>query len=274
MRNPDLLTASIHFALIAAVLGALAGPRISWAIRAWPGHETFHCDYLHCADCEGGVRRGCYNAGRTQDRLYIIISALVAGLSVAYFGLSIKAIISWVFAISCMIITIVDIRYLIIPDTLSINGCWAGLLYAAACWAWVKAGYSAPSYNIEFVDSLLGFLLGGGFLWLLAWLAVLLLKKEGMGGGDVKLLAAFGAWAGWQTVIGTVIMASFLGAVGGISSIIYQRIRYRKEYRPLTHMIPFGPYLCFAFLFIFYLGLDPLLRLLDTYQFWLLSRMN
>jgi len=265
---------SLHFVLIATVLGALAGPRIAWAIRAWPGHEKFHCDYLYCADCAGGARRGCYNAGHAQDRLYILFSALVAGLSVFYFDVSVKAFLSWLISVSCMIITVVDIRYLIIPDTLSINGCWTGLLYSAGCWAWVKMGNAPVSYHLEFVDSLLGFILGGGFLWLLAWLAVLLLKKEGMGGGDVKLLAAFGAWAGWQTVIGTIIIASFLGAAGGILSILYQRIRYRKQYRPLTHMIPFGPYLCIAFVFIFYCGLDPLLQLLELYQQWLLNRMS
>lgn len=268
------MTISIHFALVAAVLAAFLGRRIGWAIRAWPGHEEFHCDYLHCADCDGGARRGCYNAGRAQDRFYVVFSALVAGLSVVYFGVSMKALLSWVFSVSCMIITIVDIRYLIIPDTLSINGCWTGLLYAACCHGWVKLGYTPSSYHVDFFDSLLGFAIGGGFLWLLAWLAVLLLKKEGMGGGDVKLLAAFGAWAGWQTVIGTVVIASFLGAAGGISSIVYQRLRYRREYRPLTHMIPFGPYLCFAFLFIFFLGLDPLLHLLDAYQLWLMSATN
>lgn len=268
------MTTGLHLALIAAVIGALAGKRIGWAIRAWPGHEEFHCDYLYCADCAGGMRRGCYNAGITQDRLYILFSALVAGLSVAYFGASSRALFSWVFSVSCLIITVVDVRYLIIPDTLSINGCWTGLLYSAGCWAWVKCGFVQSSFHVDFVDSLLGFILGGGFLWLLAWLAVLLLKKEGMGGGDVKLLAAFGAWTGWQSVIGTVIIASFLGAAGGIISILYQRIRYHKQYRPLTHMIPFGPYLCFAFLFIFYLGLDPLLQLLDAYQLWLYSSMQ
>lgn len=265
------MTTAIHFALIAAVFGALAGRRIGWAIRAWPGHEEFHCDYLHCPDCEGGKRRGCYNAGRTQDVLYTLFSAIVAGISVACWGFSARALISWLFSASCLIITVVDIRYLIIPDTLSIKGCWTGLLYSAACWGLVKSGYWQPSYYVEFSDSLIGFVAGGGFLWFLGWLALLLLKKEGMGGGDVKLLAAFGAWAGWQTVIGTVVIASFAGSIGGILSILYQKIRYRKEYRPLTHMIPFGPYLCFAFLFIFYLGLDPLLQLLESYQFWLYS---
>lgn len=260
------MAATYHFALIAAVIGALLGRRIGWAIRAWPGHEEFHCDYLYCPDCEGGKRRGCYNAGRTQDRLYILFSALVAGLSVYYFGPSMRALISWLFASSCLIVTVVDIRYLIIPDTLSINGCWTGLLYSAGCWAWVKAGFAPSSYHMEFTDSLIGFIVGGGFLWLLGWLALVILKKEGMGGGDVKLLAAFGAWAGWQMVIGTVVIASFAGSIGGISSILYQKIRYRKEYQPLSHMIPFGPYLCFAFLFIFYFGLE---RLLEIYQRWM-----
>jgi len=118
---------------------------------------------------------------------------------------------------------------------------------------------------MEFTDSLIGFIAGGGFLWLLGWLALVILKKEGMGGGDVKLLAAFGAWAGWQMVIGTVVIASFAGSIGGVAGILYQKIRYRKEYQPLSHMIPFGPYLCFAFLFIFYIGLD---RLLEIYQRW------
>ncbi len=261
----------LHLVLIAAVLGALAGRRIGWAIRAWPGHETFHCDYLYCGDCEGGKRRGCYNAGRTQDRLYTLFSMLVAAAVVAWWGVSTRSLIAWVLTISCMIVTVVDIRYLIIPDTLSINGCWVGLLYSAAGWGWVKLGYAPPAYYVEFTDSLIGFAVGGGFLWLLGQMALLLFKKEGMGGGDVKLLAAFGAWAGWQAVLGTLVLASFFGSVGGILGILYQKIRYRKEYKPLTHMIPFGPYLCIGFLFVFYFGVEPLLNLVEAYNAWLYS---
>lgn len=261
----------LHLALIAAVLGALIGKRVGWAIRAWPGHEEFHCDYLHCPDCEGGIKRGCYNAGRNQDRFYILFSSIVAGLSVWFLGLGVHAVVSWLVAVSCLIITVVDIRYLIIPDTLSINGIIAGFAYSLLCWLWIYVGYPLPSYYISVTDSLAGLLLGGGSLWLLGWVALVLLKKEGMGGGDVKLLAAFGAWAGWQVVIGTVVIASMLGSVGGVLSILYQRIRHGKKYRPLSHMIPFGPYLCVAFLFIFYYGLEPLFMLLDAYQNWLIS---
>lgn len=262
---------SIHLALIGAVIGAFAGKRIGWAIRAWPGHEEFHCDYLDCPDCEGGKRRGCYNAGRAQDRFYIAFSAIIAGLSLYFWGFSTRALVSWIFSVSCLIITVVDIRYLIIPDTLSINGCWTGLLYSAGCWAYIKAGYAQPMYYVEFSDSLIGFVAGGGFLWLLGWIALLLLKKEGMGGGDVKLLAAMGAWAGWKVILGTIILASFLGAFFGILGIIYRRIRYGTQYKPLSHMIPFGPYLCVAFIFIFYCGLDPLFRFMEIYNNWLIQ---
>lgn len=261
----------INLVLIAAVIGAIFGRKIGWAIRAWPGHEELHCDYLYCQNCEGGMRRGCYNSGKMQDRLYIFFSVIVAALSVAYFGITTKALLSWVFSVSCLIITVVDIRYLIIPDTISINGCILGLLYTAGCWGWMKLGYVQPAYFTTFTDSLIGFFVGGGSLWLLGWLAIVLLKKEGMGGGDVKLLAAFGAFSGWQVVLGTLVIASFLGSIAGVTSIIYQKIRYRKEYRPLTHMIPFGPYLCIGFLFIFYFGLTPLIHLMEIYQNWILS---
>lgn len=265
----DQIPFSLHYALIAAVIGAWLGRRIGWAIRAWPGHEEFHCDYLDCPDCVGGKRRGCYNAGRTQDKLYILFSVLVAAASVAAYGPSLKAAVSWLFAVSCLIITVVDVRYLIIPDTLSINGCWTGLLFAACCWGWTRMGNLPPTYYVEFEESLIGFVLGGGFLWLLGWLALILLKKEGMGGGDVKLLAAMGAWAGWKVVLGTIVTASFLGAFFGIAGIIYRKIRFGAEYKPLSHMIPFGPYLCIAFLFIFYFGLDPLLNIMEAYYGWL-----
>lgn len=257
--------------VVAAVLGLLAGPRIAWAIRAWPGHESFHCDYLKCHACEGGIRRGCANAGIAQDRVYALYSAFMAGASVAVWGLGTKAALSWVFGVSCLIITVVDVRFLIIPDTLSIKGSYAGLAYAALAALWVYLGHPPPQHYVTLTDSFLGFMLGGGFLWMLGWIAWVLLKKEGMGGGDVKLLAAIGAWMGWKPVIATIVIASFLGSVFGIGGILYRRIFYGAAYKPLSHMIPFGPYLCIGFLFTFFLGLDPLYRLVEIYQIWLES---
>jgi leader peptidase (prepilin peptidase) / N-methyltransferase len=263
---------TIGLCLLAAFLGALAGPRIAWAIRAWPGHEAFHCDYLHCAACAGGLRRRCYNAGSTQDRFYLVFSMVAAGASVWAFGPSTRALLSWVFSVSCLIITVVDMRFLIIPDLLSKNGVWVGLSYALLAHVWVvRLGNEPPAHYLTMTDSVLGVALGWGSLWILGWLAWVILKKEGMGGGDVKLLGAIGAWMGWQAVLGTIVLASFMGSIGGIGSILYRRIRFGTAYKPLSHMIPFGPYLCVGFLFIFYFGLDPLFQVLDLYSQWVLG---
>lgn len=190
-------------------------------------------------------------------------------MAIALYGLGSKSIIAWIFCVSALIITVVDVRYLIIPDMLSINGCWAGLLYALGGFAWVSLGFSPPQHYVPLWDSVIGFLIGGGFLWGLGLLAIFFLKKEGMGFGDVKLLAAMGAWMGWKPVLGTVILASIFGSIGGIGGIIYNRIRYNQKYKPLTHMIPFGPYLCVGFLIVFLGGMEPLYQCMDWYQSWM-----
>lgn len=257
-----------YLILWAGVAGYCFGPLIGWAIRSWPGHEELIDTYLMCPTCGGGMKRACCNAGGKQDKIYSLFSALVAAMTLYLYGFGTKAFFGWLFSVSCLIIAIVDIRYLIIPDILSINGCILGLLYSLILTLLNKVGFPLPEFYIHFYDSLLGFFIGGGFLWGLGYISILLLKKEGMGGGDVKLLAAFGAWMGWKPVIGTIVIASLLGSIGGITGIIYNRIRYSKKYKPLTHMIPFGPYLCIGFLLIFYGGLEPLFKLMEWYQIW------
>ncbi len=259
--------------LIGAVIGTYLGRYIGWAIRAWPSHEKFHCDYLKCPSCKKGLEFGCCNAGVAQERFYIAFSALIAGLSVFYFGFTIKAFISWLFVVTCLIVTIVDIRCFIIPDCLSKGGILAGLIYSTIAWAVLNFGGFKLSYYVSFTDSIIGFLVGGGFLMFLGKVSEIVFKKpDGMGGGDVKLLAAMGAWVGWKPIIATVLIASFVGASFGLSSIIYERIKFQKAYRPMSHHIPFGPYLCLGFLLTFYLGMEPFMNFIHEYQYWVLNR--
>lgn len=267
------MSIALCLSLTAAIIGAYFGRRIGWAIRALPGHEKFHCDYLKCPSCEKGKAFGCRNAGVAQERGYIALSAIIAGLSVFFFGFSIKALISWLFAVACIIVTVVDIRCFIIPDRISKGGIWSGLIYASIAWAVLKWAGVKLSYYVPLMDSFIGFVVGGGFLMFLGKVSEVVFKKpDGMGGGDVKLLAAMGAWAGWRPVMATVLIASFLGASFGLAGIIYDRIKNKKEYRPMTHHIPFGPYLCLGFLLTFYLGLEPFVEFMQTYQTWVLNR--
>ena len=264
---------TICLAMIGAVIGAYLGKYVGWAIRAWPGYEKFHCDYLKCPSCVKGKEFGCCNAGVAQERFYIAFSAILAGLSVFFYGFVIKAVISWLFVIACLVVTVVDIRTFIIPDRLSKGGIILGLVYALIGWAVLEWGGFKLSYYVSLTDSLIGFTVGGGFLMFLGKISEVVFKKpDGMGGGDVKLLAAMGAWAGWKPVIVTVLIASFVGASFGISNIIYERIKNKKAYRPMSHHIPFGPYLCLGFLITFYLGMEPFMNFFYNYQFWIMNR--
>ncbi|MDD2624954.1 MAG: hypothetical protein PHQ02_09070, partial [Candidatus Riflebacteria bacterium] len=69
----------------------------------------------------------------------------------------------------------------------------------------------------------------------------------------------------------TMIIASFIGSIIGIATIIFQRIFYCKKYQPLSHMIPFGPYLCIGFLLVFYFGLEPFMKMFEAYQNWVIQ---
>lgn len=95
-------------------------------------------------------------------------------------------------------------------------------------------------------DSLLGILLGGGVLWAVAAGYEFLKKQEGMGGGDIKLLAMIGGFLGWQSLLFVILASSLLGAVVGISVILYKK-------GDLKYAIPFGPFLsAAAVLYLFY----------------------
>ncbi len=96
------------------------------------------------------------------------------------------------------------------------------------------------------INSLLGILLGGGFLWLVAYGYQLATGRDGMGGGDIKLLAMMGAFLGWKAVLFIIFASSLLGSVIGVSIMLLQK-------KDSKFAIPFGPYLALgAVLYIFY----------------------
>ena len=96
-------------------------------------------------------------------------------------------------------------------------------------------------------DTILGILIGGGSLYAVAFLYYLIKKQEGMGGGDIKLLAMIGAATGIKGVFFTIFTGSLMGTIFGILLMVYTKIKDTKL------KIPFGPFLCAgAILYIFY----------------------
>jgi leader peptidase (prepilin peptidase)/N-methyltransferase len=130
-----------------------------------------------------------------------------------------------------------------IPNVITIPGMVVGFLGAMTV------------LPVGVINSVLGFTLGGGILWLLAWLSPYLFGKEGMGGGDIKLLAMIGAFLGWKPALLTIMIGSLTGSVIGISMIALGIIK-RDDY------IPFGPFLVLGALLSMFFA-QPLL---DWYQ--------
>jgi len=131
-------------------------------------------------------------------------------------------------------ITFVDIDHRIIPDELSLTGLAAGLLLS-----FLPGG--------DWKASLLGGVLGGGILYGTAAAYEKIAGQEGMGGGDVKLIAMIGAFLGWKGALLTIFCGSILGVAGGLFVM-------RKGKEGLKTAIPFGPYLCAAALVARFLG--------------------
>jgi leader peptidase (prepilin peptidase)/N-methyltransferase len=140
------------------------------------------------------------------------------------FGLSLSYLFYFLFVAALIVITVIDFYHQIIPDVISLPGIAVGL------------GASLIIPQITFLNSLVGILLGGGSLFLVATLYQWLFKREGMGGGDVKLLAMIGAFLGWKAVILTILLGSLIGSIMGIIIMVLKG----KDFK---YAIPFGPFL-------------------------------
>jgi leader peptidase (prepilin peptidase)/N-methyltransferase len=162
------------------------------------------------------------------------VTALSSFLLFSRFGISWSYLFYFSFLASLIVITVIDLYHQIIPDVISLPGIGIGLL----------ASLVVP--QITFLNSLLGILLGGGSLFLVATFYQWLFKREGMGGGDVKLLAMIGAFLGWKPVILTILLSSLIGSITGVIVMVVKG-------KDLKYAIPFGPFLSLgAALSLFY----------------------
>jgi leader peptidase (prepilin peptidase)/N-methyltransferase len=140
------------------------------------------------------------------------------------FGLTFSGLIYFIFISSLLVITFIDIDHKIIPDVITIPGIPIGL----------AASFVLPA--MTFKASLLGLLAGGGSLLIVAWTYNLITRKEGMGGGDIKLLGMIGTFIGWKGVLFTIFAASVAGTFVGVLVMLVKG-------KDLKFAIPFGPFL-------------------------------
>ena len=157
------------------------------------------------------------------ELLTALLSLVVAATFAPGWGLLAALLLTWVL----VALTFIDLDKMLLPDQLTLPLLWGGLLFNLA-------GGFAP-----LADAVIGAMAGYLVLWSLYWAFKLLTGKEGMGYGDFKLLAALGAWLGWQALPIVLLLSSLVGAIIGISLIL---LRNHHQNKP----IPFGPYLAIA----------------------------
>ncbi|MBE9532149.1 MAG: prepilin peptidase, partial [Proteobacteria bacterium] len=146
------------------------------------------------------------------------------------------------FTAALITITFIDFDHKIIPDRISIPGIPIGFLAALFLLS-----------TTTWIDSLIGIAAGGGFLLFIALFYHVIFRKEGMGGGDIKLLAMIGAFTGWQGVIFVVFFSSLIGSVAGILYIVLSGRGSRSP-------IPFGPFLASG-AYIYFLAGEEIINL-------------
>lgn len=170
-----------------------------------------------------------------------LISATLSLLLALHFGIGWPLMASLIFTWLLIAITFIDLEHLLIPDSLNYILLWIGLL--------VSILHTFPFSNPQ--SAVIGAITGYLFLFIVANFFKLLTKKPGMGHGDFKLLAALGAWTGWQMLIFIILFGSVFALTYGIANMLQRKPNTRKPAHrlPLQHkgtIVPFGPFLATA----------------------------
>ena len=247
-------------AMIVFIFGALVGSFLNVCILRVPAGESIMHPPSRCPACKAAIafydnipllsylilRGRCRACAAPISPRYFIVELLTGLLAVALFcrfGWGPSLFIYAIFVAALVVISFIDLDIQIIPDVISLPGIVLGLLASFVPAARVDHLSLPPSL----LDSLLGVLVGGGVLYLVAWLYELVTGTEGIGGGDIKLLAMIGAFLGWPGVPLTLFFASLAGALIGIVLMV-------STGKGMKLRIPFGPFLCLGALAYMFFG--------------------
>lgn len=196
-------------------------PQCGHAIRPWENIPVISYLFLRgkCSSCKAAI-----------SLRYPLVELLTGALTlvvVAHYGASWQSLLAFVFTAMLIAMSMIDFDTQLLPDKLTLPLLWLGLI--------------ANSFGLftSLQDAVWGAVAGYLVLWGVFHLFKILTGKEGMGYGDFKLLAALGAWMGWQALPMIILLSSLVGAIIGISLILF---RGRDRQIP----IPFGPYLAIA----------------------------
>jgi leader peptidase (prepilin peptidase) / N-methyltransferase len=235
--------------------GLIVGSFLNVVIVRLPLGQSIVTPRSHCMRCHSTIRwwdnlpvlsflllrgkcRACQAPISLRYPVIEVLTALLFFASQLKLGWSPTLVVrDWVFLSLLIAVTFIDLEHRIIPDQLSIGGCLYGL---ATSWMGDSSGW---------LPAVVGAVLGFGFFYLLAWVYYQVRGRSGLGGGDIKLLAAIGAFIGPMGVLVTILLSSVLGSLIGV---VWAWRSHQKQI--LGYSIPFGPFLVLGALYYYLLG--------------------
>jgi leader peptidase (prepilin peptidase)/N-methyltransferase len=240
------------FAVVFALAGAAVGSFLNVCICRIPEGLSIVSPSSRCPQCGHPIRfydntpiisylllRGkCRDCrGRISPRYPLVefLTAVFAWILFRKFGLTPAYFAVFVFVCTLIVVTFIDLDQQIIPHVITLSGIPVFALLAV-----FFMGLSA-------VDAFLGVMIGAGILYFVAVYYEALTGREGMGGGDVNLLAMLGAFLGWKSLLFILLVSSLLGAVVGLAIILVKG-------KDMRYAVPFGPFLCAAAVFHLFFG--------------------
>ena len=247
--------------MIVFIFGAAVGSFLNVCIARIPNGESIVHPRSHCPKCKALIpvycnipllsylllRGRCGSCSAHISSRYFFVELLMGSLAVALyyqFGFSLAFLVSFIFVAALIVISFIDLDVRIVPDVISLPGIVAGLLFSVVARYVIHDPFELiPSP----LSALVGVLVGGGFLLALAWAYEAFTGVEGMGGGDIKLLAMIGAFLGWTSVPFTLFFASLTGSAIGLGFMIGKGVGRRFA-------LPFAPFLCLGALLYLLFG--------------------
>ena len=274
----------LYLDFIVFVFGAVIGSFLNVCVHRMPRDQSIVTPPSHCPHCNHHIRwidniplvsylvlRGkCRHCGASISPRYFLVELLTAVLFLLmwlkltqwdhppvhgiYF---LKGPINWLVIGGLIVATFIDFEHYIIPNEITIGGIVVGLVLSAVypplqpvdlftSWMLKFGPAGMPAWGAALFRSFTGVLVGGLTLLAVAMIGEAIFRKEAMGMGDVKLLAAIGAFFGWQSTLFTLFVSSMLGGVVGLVLVAGSKKGWHSR-------IPYGPYIAFgALLWMFY----------------------
>lgn len=259
------------FQILFFIFGAVWGSFSNVIIVRLPANESVILPKSHCRSCKKPIawyfnipliswlilKGKCLHCKAPIPPRYFLVELLTAISFLLVYrevGLSYTAIEYCIFVWALIVISFIDLDHRIIPDSFSLTGIVIGLLGA-----WLNP-------ERQFTPALYGVLLGGGFLWLIAWLYLVIRKEDGMGGGDIKLIAWIGAVLGWTSIPFVILVSSILGSIVGLLIAFMAK---KKGEDAMKTAIPFGPFLSLAAILFMFGGKELAMWYLRFFFPWL-----